>query len=441
MKNQHYLLLLILFIFGCSSSEDESIVEPYVPSGEVKVEETYYDEQRNRTVRLLDITGLYLNEMVGLDVLYMGLSVPVNHVPYDQLPAGLKEPVKRYWISGQTQVYQLTWKGETMYQLKNLFIDQIEGVYRPSGEKVSFQSYDHYLGFYREVSEITCLLLLDKEEVKSADGAPNLLPGTWQTDWKHLHHDSSVDETVELYTDLPFTITEVCHFEDNGTGYLRTVKTFKDGQQEMALDPFTYELTNYRTEASSFQRYEYRCCFAAGDTIEYSAQTRDGFNNVFDRAFIFVTFPWYKKTADPYEGQQALPKYGTPAKDSEQLIVGRWIGVSKGSAVLFGISRGTWVFRADGTGYMLIGNQFNQSFVYTLNDSTLTIYKYDTGFYADDGFHVEGDVYYNYVPEPLPQGKSMKVKIYGNGDLLEIEGYSQRAADFTEIPIVYHRQP
>ena len=69
MKNQHYLLLLILFIFGCSSSEDESIVEPYVPSGEVKVEETYYDEQRNRTVRLLDITGLYLNEMVGLDVL------------------------------------------------------------------------------------------------------------------------------------------------------------------------------------------------------------------------------------------------------------------------------------------------------------------------------------------------------------------------------------
>ena len=270
-------------------------------------------------------------------------------------------------------------------------------------------------------------------------------------DWEHLHHDitpnnSGIDEQVTLYDELPFSITEVCHFEADGTGYLRSVKTFKNGNKEVSLDPFNYWLTDYHTVAgySNYQGYSYVCCFAAGDTIEYRARSYDTFGKTFDRGFTFVTYPWYKQKSDPFSSKKGDPKYGNPGKDKKSSIVGRWTGIGLSAANSFGINPYTWVFRSDGTGYELLGRKIYQSFAYTVegNDDALqlTIYKYDTGFYIDDGFWKEGDWTYSYVSQPTPKGKTMKAIIYNDGNSLELQGFNNLAADMSTTPIVFQRQ-
>lgn len=445
------ILVLGLFcltaLFGCESLWNNGGEETRILPDESYGDEigTFFMENRNMTLKLLDITGLYQ------EVAYMSLAVPVNHTRFESLPEGLKETVKAYGLSFPTQVYRMKWKGETVYHLLNLAMEDYTGVYKPSGEKIRFSSMEAYFQFLQEVSDVNCVLLLDVEVVRNADGAPDLLVGTWQTDWKHLHHDSGptsgIDEEITLYPDLPFSMTEVCHFNADGTGYLRSIKTFKDGNQEVALDPFTYRLTDYQkngSEASSYQGYYYICYFAAGDTIEYSARTRDGFAKVFDRGFTFVTYPWYKQKSDPYSSQKGAPKYGIPEKDGKSAIVGRWKGYGKSAAVSFGIHPYTWVFRSDGTGYLLSGRQFSQAFVYTVDGKSgselqLTLYKYDTGFLADDGFWKEGDWSYSFARQPIPKGKPMKAKVYDNGNSLELEGWTNRAADRSVTPIVFQR--
>ncbi len=404
---------------------------------------TFYLENRNITLRLMDITSLY--EEVG----YLSWSVPVSHVSYQDLPTSLKEPVKQYALGAPSQVYRMKWRGETIYHLITYYMDDWQGVYKPSGERIVFSSMEEYLQFLQEISDVNCLLLINTEVVKSAEGAPNLLEGTWQSDWLHLHHDiggsngSGTDDQVELYANLPFSITEVCHFKKDGTGYLRTIKTLKGGKQEVSLDPFTYYLTNYQT-SNSLRNYSYICCFSAGDTIEYTARSLDDFSKVFDRAFTFVTYPWYKQKSDSFSSKKGDPKYGIPAKDDKVPLVGRWYGKDVASALTFGIHSYTWVFRSDGTGYQLSGRQFYQSFAYTVDGKNgsefqLTLYKYDTGFFIEDGFWKEGDWTYSYVRQPVPTGKPMKAKVSEDGNSLELEGCNIRSADFSLTPIVFQR--
>ena len=440
-----YILWLICaaaLVGGCTpvpqnNGEDE-------PGYEGELIETVYEEKRNMTLDLLDITGAF-NE-----VCYRNYAVPVKHTTFGNLPDGLKPKVKSFGISGQTAVFRMKWKGETVYHLMNIYYLEYICVYKASGENIRFESSAEYAQFLKDVTDVTCLLIIDPKVVKNAAGAPNLLVGTWQTDWTHLHHvdDTSVDfsdDQVTLYNELPFNITEVSHFNADGTGYLRTVKTFKNGDKEVALDPFTYYLTDYNT-SGSYSGYYYVCCYAAGDTIEYTARSRNGFERTSDHLFVFVTYPWYKKGSDPYAGEDGSPKYRTPSKNSKSLIEGRWTGTRTCAIPIFGIFQNTWVFRSDGTGYLLDNKLFSESFVYTVEGSgpeyQLTIYKYDTGFTADDGFWAEDDLSYTYVPSPTPKGLTMKARIYQDGDRLELEGgfNENRAADGSKSPVVYKRQ-
>lgn len=90
------------------------------------------------------------------------------------------------------------------------------------------------------------------------------------------------------------------------------------------------------------------------------------------------------------------------------------------------------------------GLSLDLPFAYTVDDKNgselqLTIYKYDTGFYIEDGFWKEGDWTYSYAPQPVPQGQKMKAKIYDDGNSLELQGWTTRAADFSTTPIVFKR--
>lgn len=441
------LSFLATLLMACEPIENNNGGEemPILPEETYGVEiGTFYVENRNMTLRLMDITGLY--QEVG----YMSWAVPVNHISYQNMPTGLKEQVKQYALGASSQVYRMKWRGETVYHLICPLYDDIIGVYKASGERIPFSSMEAYLQFLQEISDVNCLLIIDTEVVKSAEGAPNLLEGTWQSDWLHLHHDISstnsggIDDQVELYADLPFSITEICHFKQDGTGYLRTVKTLKNGKKEVAYDPFNYWLTNYQSGPGAYKGYDYLCVFAAGDTIEYPARSWNDFSNDFDRGFTFVTYPWYKQKSDSFSSKKGDPKYGIPERDKKSPIVGRWTGITKSTAQTFGIGSYTWVFRSDGTGYLISGRKFCNSFAYTVDDENgsdlqLTLYKYDTGFYIQDGFWKEGDWTYSYVQQPTPKGKKMKAKVYDDGDSLEIQGWTNLAADFSTTPIVFKR--
>lgn len=447
-----YLSFLATLLIACGRIEDNPGGElPILPDGSYGEEiGTFYVENREITLRLMDITSLYQDQTVGYIVLRsIGRAVPVNHVSYQNLPKALREIVKAYALGAPTQVYQMIWRGETVYHLISFVYDDINGVYKPSGERIVFSTMGDFFQFLQEIRDVKCLLLLEPEVVKSAEGAPNFLEGTWQSDWLHLHHDisggnsSGIDDQVQLYADFPFSITEVCHFKKDGTGYLRTVKTLKNGQQEVAYDPFNYWLTDYQFTSSGYKGYDYLCVFAAGDTIEYTARSWDDFRYVFDRTFTYVTYPWYKQPSDPLSNKKGDPKYGVPAKDHQSPIVGRWTGRGFSAALTFGLSSYTWVFRSDGTGYLLSGRKFNQSFAYTVegpSDNLLvTLYKYGTGFSIEDGFWQEGDWTYSYTPQPVPKGQPMQARIYDGGNCLELEGWTFRAADMSSTPIVFHR--
>jgi hypothetical protein len=450
MNKVFILSFFATLLIACEPIKNSSGEPPILPDELYGVEiGTFYVENRNITLRLMDITSLY--QEVGYTPMgVVSLAVPVNHLSFQNLPTGLKEPVKQYALSAPSQVYQMKWRGETVYHLICPLVDDIIGVYKPSGERITFASMEAFFQFLQEISDVHCLLLIDTAVVKSAEGAPNLLEGFWQTDWLHLHHDiggtngSGIDDQVELYADLPFSITEVCHFEQDGTGYLRTVKTLKNGKKEVAYDPFNYWLTDYQSNTNGYKGYYYLCIFAAGDTIEYSARSWDDFSRVYDKDFTFVTYPWYKQLSDSFSSQKGDPKYGIPEKDKKSPIVGRWTGVEKSASLSFGIHPVTFVFRSDGTGYQLYGRGINQSFAYTVDGNNgselqLTLYKYDTGFYISDGFWKEGDWTYNYVQQPVPTGKKMKAKVYDDGNSLELQGWTNLAADQSHTPIIFRR--
>ena len=210
-----------------------------------------------------------------------------------------------------------------------------------------------------------------------------------------------------------------------GTGYLRTVKTYKDGTNEVALDPFTYVLTDYhKNEQYGDIDYSFRCYFAAGDAIEYSVRSYDNMQTL-NNMMSFVSYPWFKQTTDTFESVtvNAGQKYGNPGKDKNSPIVGRWTGDFKSDKIA-ATGTITWVFRSDNTGYRLLNGVLNAPFAYNItyhgSEAELTTYEYNKGFMINEGFSKDG-IGLTFDPTIVPQGKTIKAKI--NGNTLELEGW------------------
>jgi hypothetical protein len=274
-----------------------------------------------------------------------------------------------------------------------------------------------------EVTGLCCILVLTTETVKSIEGAPNYLTGIWQNDWQHLVHND-IQTDVAIYPDFPFSITEVLRLNDDFTGYLRTVKTYKDGRNEVALDPFRYELTDYHGgEQYGYHGYSFKCFFEAGDVIEYMQRSYDGMQTL-ESYRTLAYYPWFKQASDQFESLEvnAGQKYGLPARDNNSPIVGRWTGGEYSEFLMRTVST-TWVFRSDNTGYRLLENQYDIPFAYTVSyngsDAEITIYKYNTGFMIDEGFIKDYSLTFD--PTILPKGTTVKANI--NGNSLELDGW------------------
>ena len=419
MKKASLLYLAVLLLFGmmavgaCSSSLD---MQDGNGSGkEEKGQQGNSDdangdkdivikffERNGIKLKLVDITERYTELSMGVG--FDNKTVPVSHVRLENLPSGIREVVENCGSSAKTEVFRMEYGGKTYYALNSWAFSTIVNIYNEKGERCSKQ--DTY-------SNMCCILVLDIEVVKNIEGAPNYLIGFWQNDWQHLTHDDGQQATVALYSDLPFSITEVLNFREDGTGYLRTVKSYKDGHDEIALDPFRYELTDYHGgKEYGYDGYYYKCYFEAGDVIEYLVRSYDGMQTL-DRLLALTNYPWFRKTGDSFEKSvvNAGMKYGTPARDFGSPIVGRWTAGSW-----------TWVFRPDNTGYRLLDEQYNESFAYTVvyngTEAEVTIYKYNTGFGADEGF-AKDIVNLEFDPSIVPKGKTMKAKIHDNTMELE----------------------
>jgi len=373
-----------------------------------------YFERRGIKLHLIDITERFT------EARYYGKSVPVTHVELEKLPAAV-QPIAKNWGAAGTvaKVFRIEYKGETYYDISSLLQSTAFNIYNNNGERCEFNS-----DFADEVKGACCILVLDTETVKSAEGAPNYLLGIWQNDWQHVKH-SEGDDFINLYPDLPFSITEVMQLNDDFTGYMRTIKSYKDGNREVALDPFRYELTDYHGgEQYGYHGYSYKCYFEAGDVIEYTQRSYDGMQTLEYIAGI-AYFPWFRQTEDQFESLEVNvgQKYGLPARDIHSPIVGRWTGGEYAELLMQFIST-TWVFRSDNTGYRLLGEQYNAPFAYTVSysgsDAEVTVYEYNTGFTVEDGF-AKNIADLSFDPTILPKGKVIKAKV--NGNSLELDGW------------------
>lgn len=373
-----------------------------------------YFERNGIKFHLIDITERFVKALY-----YDDQFVPVTHVNLEALPDPIQTIARSWGQSGSvTKVFRLEYEGEAYYEIRNLLMSSISDFYDSKGERCNIPDY-------KSVTEgACCILVLDTEIVKSAEGAPNYLIGIWQNDWQHLKHTQG-EAFINLYPDLPFSITEVMQLNDDFTGYLRTVKTYKDGRNEVALDPFRYELTDYHGgEQYGYHGYSYKCFFEAGDVIEYMERSYDDMQTL-EKFRSLAYFPWFKQTCDQFESLEVNVgrKYGLPTKDDSNPIVGRWTGGEYSEYLMKTVST-TWVFRSDNTGYRLLEGTYDVPFAYTVSyngsDAEVTIYKYNTGFTLDEGFaHNLADL--SFDPTILPKGATIKARL--NGNSLELEGW------------------
>lgn len=424
------MLALMVTTTACSSSEDDpQVADEWTDKGltptrepgkqDAKtIVETF--ERNGIKLHLLDITERFSAAS------YWGETVPVAHIGLEDLPEGIRPIAQGRGRDGIiTKVFRMEHQGETYYDIYNMFQSTLYNIFNDKGERHDFGS-SSYEDFMRAAKGVCCILVLTTENVKSAEGAPNLLTGIWQNDWHHVKSDPYGDTYVDLYPELPFSITEVMQLNDDFTGYLRTVKTYKDGHSEVALDPFRYELTDYHSsESYGTHSYSYKCHFEVGDVIEYqrtynyNAQTLEYLGGT-------GYFPWFKQTEDKFVSLpvNAGQKYGLPARDGNSPIVGRWTGGEYSEALMTFISS-TWVFRSDNTGYMLLDGTYTYPFAYTVgysgNKAELTIYKYNTGFMMEEGFAKDWSSTFD--PTILPQGKTYEATLGHNS--LELDGWGK----------------
>ena len=430
MKRLSMLWAIILIASGltaltsCSSNDEDTPVQDEWESlglmltREQDKQDTMtvidYFERNGIKFHLIDITERFVKALY-----YDDQFVPVTHVNLDALPDPIQTIARSWGQSGSvTKVFRLEYEGEAYYEIRNLLMSSISDFYDSKGERCNIPDY-------KSVTEgACCILVLDTEIVKSAEGAPNYLIGIWQNDWQHLKHTQG-EAFINLYPDLPFSITEVMQLNDDFTGYLRTVKTYKDGRNEVALDPFRYELTDYHGgEQYGYHGYSYKCFFEAGDVIEYMERSYDDMQTL-EKFRSLAYFPWFKQTCDQFESLEVNVgrKYGLPTKDDSNPIVGRWTGGEYSEYLMKTVST-TWVFRSDNTGYRLLEGTYDVPFAYTVSyngsDAEVTIYKYNTGFTLDEGFaHNLADL--SFDPTILPKGATIKARL--NGNSLELEGW------------------
>ena len=443
MKKILFLVACALSLyFSCGCSKDDDI-QPTDNSQPTDSDEAIvigeYETNDGKKVRLLDITNSYNS----ISYVYPLEGKPIKHIAFENLPKGMKETVRTWGISSPTRVFRTKWKGETVYHLLSPVHDQDYGVFRESGENLKlYQNPEQYVAFIEGQENTECILVLKGEIIKDVTGAKTDLVGMWYLDWQHMTHitdNGRITDVVPLYPDLPFSITEICTFEDDGKGQLITEKTYKDGGKEITVDPFKYKVTDYTAPSA----YEYECYYEAGDTIRYFARSLDGFKT-FNRAHYYVNYPWQAITSYPYDENAVIgSKYGTPQPDASCSLVGKWEGSCLDYTVTVGKSTFTWVFRSDQTGYLLLNGHFNYSSAYTLshsnNETQVTVYKYDTGFTSNEGFDSNpSSGLMDYDPTILPKGVTMKAKLSGNQ--LELEGYTWRDENFVSHPIVFQRK-
>lgn len=419
------LQLLLTALQGCSSGDEGITVEDdwaavgltLTRDASMRDDATVVGrfERDGVRLRVIDITRRFT------EADYWQRSIPVSHVAMEKLPEAIKEKVYQWGMSGLTKLFRLEYNGKTYYDMTSLLSSSMFNIYDSEGNP--FVSYDDYEKIKNEATA-SCILVLNVETIKNADDAPNYLVGIWQNDWQHLTQGSEKElDIVALYPDLPFSITEVMSFRDDGTGYLRTIKEYKDGQKDISLDPFNYELTDYQGgDSYGYHAYSYLCHFKAGDDIEFSSRINEDMQ-VMVPYNAWVNYPWFRQTKDDYESLEVNcgMKYGTPTADNNSPIVGRWSGQPKDPMETVA---STWVFRSDNTGYLLVDQRFSEPFVYTVDyqdsEAELTIYKYNTGFTVSDGF-ANDIVHTVFEPTILPQGKTMKATFKDN--TLELEGW------------------
>lgn len=443
MKKILFLVACALSLyFSCGCSKDDDIQQPTdnpEPTNSEIIVIGEYDWNNGKRIKLLDLTNSYHS----ISYVYPLNGKPVKHLAFEKLPKGMMETVRTWGISSPTRVFRTKWKGETVYHLLSPVHDQDYGVFRESGENLKlYQNPEQYVAFIEGQENTECILVLKGEIIKDVTGAKKDLVGMWCQDWQHMTcstDNGRITDVVPLYPDLPFSITEICTFEDDGKGQLITEKTYNDGRKEITVDHFKYKVTDYTAPSA----YEYKCYFEAGDTIDYFARSLDGFKT-FNRVHYYVNYPWQPITSYPYDENAVIgSKYGTPQPDASCSLVGKWEGSYLGYSATLGKSTFTWVFRSDQTGYLMLDGLFQYSFAYTQSGSTneaqVTIYKYGSGFTTDEGFDSNpSPLVTDYDPTVLPKGVTMKAQITGNQ--LELEGYTWRDANFSPHPIVFQRK-
>ena len=442
MKRLSMLWMLTLLLSGmttltgCSSS-DENLSDQDPDYGILGLtRKKGVSDNDGIVVKLFERNGLKL-QVVDItnqfeSATYEDKKIPVKHVFVEQLPSAIKDLAISTAADLSTRVCRMEYEGEYYYDILNLLSSSsLSNIFNSNGERRSFQSLAEYETFVKKVKDISCILVMKTERIKSAENAPNYLVGYWQTDWQHLLHDVYQQATVTLYPDFSFSITEVMALNDDGTGYLRTVKTYKDGTNEVALDPFNYVLTDYhKNEQYGDIDYSFKCYFAAGDAIEYSVRSYDNMQSL-NNMMSFVSYPWFSQTTDAFESLtvNAGQKYGNPGKYNNSPIVGRWTGEFKSDQIA-AVGTYTWVFRSDNTGYRLLNGRLNAPFAYTVtyhgSEAELTTYEYNKGFMISEGFSKDGTGL-TFDPTIVPQGKTIKAKI--NGNALELEGWNTYQRD------------
>ena len=437
MKKLSVLWMLTLLLSGIAtlagcSSNDEDLLNQNQDDFERMGLTRRSGQQDNKgiVVKLFERNGLKL-QIVDItnqfeSATYEDKKIPVKHVFVEQLPSAIQDLVISTAANLNTRICRMEYEGEYYYDIYNMFSSTLVNIFNSNGERRNFQNNSDYDAFVSKAKEICCILVLTTERIKSAENAPNYLVGYWQTDWQHLLHDVYQQASVILYPDFSFSITEVMALNDDGTGYLRTVKTYKDGTNEVALDPFTYVLTDYhKNEQYGDIDYSFKCYFAAGDAIEYSVRSYDNMQSL-NNMMSFVSYPWFSQTTDAFESfaVNAGQKYGNPGKNKNSPIVGRWTGEFKSDQIA-AVGSFTWVFRSDNTGYRLLNGVLNAPFAYTItyhgSEAELTTYEYNKGFMINEGFSKDG-IGLTFDPTIVPQGKTIKAKI--NGNTLELESWN-----------------
>ena len=404
--NYHKRLLLVVLaalLVACSTDDGAGSVKKDDQVTEIG---TWPHPGTGQKIKVIDETANY--EMVYYENQVVNRGIPVEHVNFSDMPEGLKETVRLWGMSGETKIFRCEYNDQTFYHMLAWFYDWNYGIYDASGERSSKYGTD-YENFIRNSENVKCVMVMKPEMVKDAEGAPNNLIGVWENDWEHAHirTDTSwvwTDSIIPLHNNsyyVDFTVKQTKAFGPDGQGYLRTIKLDEDGDIFITTDWFRYEINDYFDWTDHYPdtyAYSYTCYFEGGDTIQYPAMMRNSLQKFDHKSGYAISYPWYRKEVDdfvaPAGAMEAPPAYQAPSKVTDNPLVGKWVGYDYGDSQV-PKSTFTFVFREDHTGYLLLDNNYYESFAYwdkTYRNidgsngqflgmvSDIKCFAYDTGF-------------------------------------------------------------